>query len=157
MTPFLPFSPSMFLSLAAILALLWCGDAVHAEEPAAIGRIMTDPEPYHLRQITLRGTVRQVHQLEPYFQPSGVACHSAYVFTLEDETGTLDVMVLGLCGSGATNRSPDVSVGNRVTVLATVQAPGHLGTFYGLDGRPLHGLNPQALHAIAMDIVHVAQ
>jgi hypothetical protein len=148
------------LSLVVLAALLVCltwGHAVHAEEPVAIGRIIADPEPYHLRQVTLRGTVRQVHQLEPYFQPSGTACHSAYVFALEDETGALEVMVLGLCGSGAANRPPDVSAGNRVIVRATLQAPGHLGTFYGLDGRPLHGLNPQALHAIAGDIVHIAQ
>ncbi|HEV8540446.1 MAG TPA: hypothetical protein VGQ60_04715 [Nitrospiraceae bacterium] len=156
--PVTSFSPSAsFLTLAALLACLLCGAAVSAETPVAIEMIVKDPTPHHLRQVMLRGTVRQVHQLEPYFQPSGMVCYGAYVFTLEDETGTLDIVVLGECGSGKTARAPDVSDGNRVIVRANVQAPGRLGVFYGLDRRPIHELTPQALHAIAREIVHIAQ
>jgi hypothetical protein len=38
-----------------------------------------------------------------------------------------------------------------------VQAPGRLGTFYGVDRRPIHGLNPQDLYAVASEIQHTSQ
>jgi len=144
----------LLVALAAV-CLPW--HPALAAQDVPIGTITKDPEPFHLRQVTLRGTVREVHPLETYFQPSGTACHSAYLFTLEDETGVLEVMVVGLCGSAMLPRPPDVSAGNRVLIRAEIQAPGHLGSFYGLDGRPLQGLNPKHLHAIAKGIEHLPQ
>jgi hypothetical protein len=42
-------------------------------------------------------------------------------------------------------------------VKAQVQAPGHLGTLYGLDQKPLHGVNLEGLHAIAKEILPLGQ
>lgn len=145
------------LTLASCLsASMLIGAPLLAEDPLTIRTVTADPESYHLRQVTLLGTVRQVHELEPYLLLSGSACYGAYVFTLEDETGALDIIVLGVCGAPML-RTPAVSVGDRVIVRANVQAPGRLGTFYGLDRRPIEGLNPQDLHAIASEIRHASQ
>ena len=141
-----------------IFLLLGGGSVADAsgEDSLTIAAVTADPEAYHLRQVTVLGTVRQVHELEPYMLLSGSACYGAYIFALEDETGTLDVIVLGVCGA-PTIRTPAVSAGDRVIVRANVQAPGRLGTFYGVDRRPIHGLNPQDLYAIASEIRHTSQ
>jgi hypothetical protein len=141
--------PAAFLALAYSVAAL-------ADEPVPIGRIVADPESYHMRFVTLEGTVQQVHALEPYRQPSGNICYSTYLFTLQDDTGSIDVAVLGTCGL-AVVRPPDVSDGDRVAVKAQVQAPGHLGTLYGLDKKPLYGVNLDGLHAIAKEISQMGQ
>lgn len=122
-----------------------------AGDYVSIGAIVADPEPYHAHVVTLRGTVQQVHELDPYRQPSGTICYGTYLFTLQDDTGSLDVAVLGICGI-AIARPPEVSDGDKVIVKAQIQAPGHLGAFYGLDGKPHPGANPQGLHAIAKEI-----
>jgi len=141
--------PAAFLALASSVAAL-------ADEPVPIGRIVADPEPYHLRLVTLQGTAQHVQVLEPYRQPSGTICYSTYLFTLQDDTGSIDVAVLGTCGL-AIVRPPDVSDGDRVRVNAQVQAPGHLGTLYGLDNKPLPGVNIDGLHAIAKEISQMGQ
>jgi len=139
------------VQLALLPLILGSALVASAADPVAIATILADPEPHHMRIVTLQGRVTQVQLLEPYFQPSGTACHNTYLFTLEDDTGSLDIAVLGLCGA-AVAKPPDVSTGDIIRVQAQVQAPGHLGTFYGLDGRPHPGLNPQGLYAIAKDI-----
>jgi hypothetical protein len=143
----------------ALLLSLYClagSMTALADESVPIGRIAADPEPYHLRFVTLQGTVQHVHVLEPYRQPSGNICYGTYLFTLQDDTGSLDVAVLGMCGV-AIIRPPEVSDGDKVIVKAQVQAPGHLGDFYGLDRRPHPGANPQGLHAIAKEIQQASQ
>jgi hypothetical protein len=147
--------PARSLVPAAFLALISAVAAL-ADEPLAIGTIVADPEPYHLRYVTLQGTVQQVQVLEPYRQPSGTICYSTYLFTLQDDTGSLDIAVLGTCGLTVI-RPPDVSDGDRIMVKAQVQAPGHLGTLYGLDQKPLHGVNLEGLHAIAKEILPLGQ
>jgi len=141
--------PAAFLALASFVAAL-------ADEPVPIGLILADPEPYHLHLVTIQGTVQQVQVLDPYRQPSGTICYSTYLFTLQDDTGSIDVAVLGTCGL-AVVRPPDVSDGDRVTVKAQVQAPGHLGTLYGLDKKPLYGVNLEGLHAIVKEISQMGQ
>src|SRR5207249_6291242 len=99
-----------------------------ASEPVAITEVLTDPDIYHLKLVTLQGTVRQVKALEPYFQISGSACYGAYTFTLEDGTGAIAVAVLGICGRPII-RNPEVVDGETVTVQAQIYAPGQLGYF----------------------------
>lgn len=127
-----------------------------ADEPIAIGRIVEDPEAYHMRTVTLQGTVRQVEALEPYVQRSGTTCYGAYVFELEDETESLTVVVMGLCGKPII-RGPDVSDGELVTVRAQVYAPGRLGSLKGADGRSIAMLDHDLVHAVASEIIHEAQ
>ena len=77
---------------AAMPTLLW------AEEPISIQQILEDPQIYHLRHVTLHGTVRDVQPLDPYKLPNETVCYGAYLFRLEDDTSTLAVAVLGICG-----------------------------------------------------------
>lgn len=142
--------------LPALLAAAIGNSTALAGDQVAIGSIVADPEPYHMRLVTLQGTVRQVHILEPYRQPSGTICYGTYLFTLQDDTGALDVAVLGICGV-AIATPPEVSDGDKVIIKAQIQAPGHLGAVYGLDGRLHPGANPQGLHAIAKEISQAAQ
>jgi hypothetical protein len=70
-----------------------------AGEPLTIGKLLADPQPYHLRVITLQGTVHQVQiladapesRLQLDFQCSFV--HPPYTFVLSDDTGFLQVSV----------------------------------------------------------------
>lgn len=126
------------------------------DEPVPIGDVVADPEGRHLELVTLRGTVRQVKAIAPYFQSSGTACYGAYSFTLEDDTGVITVAVLGLCGKPVI-KEPDVSDGERVTVRAQIYAPGRFGFFRGPDGRPIRETEQDLVHAVASGIVHEGQ
>lgn len=101
-----------------------------------IGRILDDPDEYHLTTVSVGGTVTDVHPLEPYYTPSGAACYGAYTFALQDDTGSLTVDVLGFCGTPAF-RPPPIADGDRVVVDAHIRVPGQQGYFKGLIGVPL--------------------
>lgn len=107
--------------------LLW------AEEPISIQQILEEPQVYHLRHVTLHGTVRDVQSLDPYTLPNGTNCYGAYLFRLEDDTSTLAVAVLGICGKPLV-RDPEVEDGARVEVSATIQAPSHGGYYLSFRG-----------------------
>lgn len=115
------------LTGAAIPTLMW------AEEPISIQQILDEPQVYHLRHVTLHGTVRDVESLDPYTLPNGTNCYGAYLFRLEDDTSTLSVAVLGICGKPLV-RDPEVEEGDRVEVSATIQAPSHGGYYLSFRG-----------------------
>lgn len=132
-----PESTQLLLSVGACLlvTMVWAG-ASWADDPVPIGAILADPDRYHLRHVTFRGTVRDVVQLDPYFQTTeaaGVVCYGAYAFRVEDETGTIEVGVLGFCGVPVI-RQPAVANGERVRVTAQIHAPGRTGSFLDLLG-----------------------
>ena len=104
-----------------------------AEETVTVQEILADPALFHLRQITLRGTVRNVQPLDPYEIPAGSTCYGGYLFSLEDDTAMLPVAVPGLCGVPMV-KDPDVEDGARVAVEATVQAPSHGGYALSFKG-----------------------
>ncbi|MCP9453031.1 MAG: hypothetical protein NNA23_10155 [Nitrospira sp.] len=104
-----------------------------ADEPITIRQILEEPHAYHLRHVTLRGTVHDVIPLDPYKRPDEVVCYGAYLFRLEDETASMAVAVLGLCGTPVV-RDPDVEEGDQVEVGATIQAPGHHGYHLSFSG-----------------------
>ncbi|MGH7205542.1 MAG: hypothetical protein ACREI2_04960 [Nitrospiraceae bacterium] len=135
-----------FISAAASLA----------SEPLPITEILTDPEPYHLKLVTLQGTVRQVKALDPYYQSSGSACYGAYTFMLEDGTGTIAVAVFGICGKPMI-RSPEVADGERVTIQAHIYAPGRFGYFLDKDGQPILGEEREQVQAVAAVISRPAE
>ncbi len=64
--------------------------------PVPIGKILGDPEGYHLTGLTLRGTVSSLNALEPYYIPSGAVCYGAYTFQIEDDSGTLQMAIPGV-------------------------------------------------------------
>ncbi|MCK6500169.1 MAG: hypothetical protein L6Q38_11905, partial [Nitrospira sp.] len=99
---------------------------LQAEATTTIQEVLSDPTLFHLRQITLHGTVRNVQPLDPYEIPAGSTCYGGYLFTLEDDTASLPVAVPGLCGIPLV-KDPDVEDGARVAIEATIQAPSHGG------------------------------
>ena len=119
-----------------------------SDEPIAIGEIVADPDLYHLKLVTVQGTVRQVKALAPYVQTSGATCYGAYTFRLEDDTGAIEIDVLGMCGNPVL-KVPGVIEGDRVIVQAQILAPGHSTPPSESESSPLFGRDLQALQAIA--------
>jgi hypothetical protein len=121
------------------------------EEPLAIGAVIEDADPYHLRMVTLKGTVHQVRELDPYFLPNGTACYGAYTFALADETAMIDVAVVGICGRQAL-RYPEVANGDHIILQAEIHAPGHGGYARDLDGTIITERGQSTVQAIAKAI-----
>lgn len=108
-------------------ALVW------GEEPTSIQQILEAPKIYHLRHVTVRGTVRDIQPLAPYTLANGDPCYGAYLFRLEEDEATLSMAVLGICGRPVV-RDPEVEDGDRVEVSVTIQAPSHGGTVLSFKG-----------------------
>jgi hypothetical protein len=107
------------------LILVASASAVHAAEPLAIGTILKNAESYHLRIVLLQGTVRNVKPFEPYFSPfagEGGRCYGAYTFTLEDETGSIEVLHPALCRPPI--QVPVVPEGDKALIEAQILGPG---------------------------------
>lgn len=121
-----------------------------------IADILAEPGVYHLRQVTIQGTVRNVQPMDPYRQPNGTSCYGAYVFMLEDETTAMSVAVLGLCGIPHV-KDPDVEEGDRVTVDATIQAPSHGGYNLTLQGFIIAAEREGHVQAVAHRITPLAE
>jgi hypothetical protein len=91
------------------------GFAAFAGEPVAIGTLLWSSSSYDHHIVTIQGIARQV-ELYPPLSPSHSVCrvlYDAYIFTLEDETGSVQVNVPGHCVPGMVI---PVSSGNKVVV-----------------------------------------
>lgn len=130
--------------------LLW------AEQPTSIQQILEEPRMYHLRRVTLHGTVRDVTPLDPYKLPNETVCYGAYLFRLEEEAATIPVAVLGLCGK-PTIRDPDVEDGDRVEVSATIQAPSHGGYYLSFRGLKVVTEQEGVVQAVADRILPIVE
>jgi hypothetical protein len=125
--------------LIGLLAILWLGWAVveassaSAAEPIPIREILDAPKSFHLKQVTLQGTVRNVTPLDPYKLQAGTMCYGAYLFYLEDETSSINVAVYGRCGVPLV-KDPDVEDGQRIELAATIQSPSHGGYYLSFQG-----------------------
>src|SRR5690242_12216534 len=119
-----------------------------AADPVTIREILDDPAIYHLKQVTLLGTVRNVQPLDPYRLPAGTTCYGAYLFYLEDESASINVAVFGLCGV-PTVKDPDVEDGIRVELRATIQAPSHGGYYLSFQGLKVAGEREGVIQAVA--------
>lgn len=117
----------------AMSVFLMSSTLIGAEEFTNIQQILEDPKIYHLRHVTMRGTVRDVQPLAPYTLANGDPCYGAYLFRLEENEATLSVAVLGICGRPVV-RDPEVEDGDRVEVSATIQAPSHGGAILSFKG-----------------------
>ena len=144
----------LLFGLTACL-LLHSGMAA-AQEAVTVQEILTDPALFHLRQITLRGTVRNVQPLDPYEIPAGSTCYGGYLFNLEDDTATIPVAVPGLCGVPMV-KDPDVEDGARVVVEATVQAPSHGGYALSFKGGKIAMDQEGVVQAIANRIMPLVE
>jgi hypothetical protein len=139
--------------MLAVMALPSQGDA---EEPISIQQILEDPHVYHLRRVMLRGTVRDVQPLDPYTLPNGTNCYGAYLFRLEDETSSLSIAVLGICGKPLV-RDPEVEEGSQVDVGATIQAPSHGGYYLSFRGLKVVTEQEGVVQAIADRILPIIE
>lgn len=143
--------------LLVCLTLLFSGvGLVSAQEAVTVQEVLADPALFHLRQITLRGTVRNVQPLDPYEIPAGSTCYGGYLFNLEDDTATLSVAVPGLCGVPMV-KDPDVEDGARVAVDATIQAPSHGGYALSFKGAKIAMDQEGVVQAIANRISPLAE
>jgi hypothetical protein len=129
------------------LALTLCSGA-KAADPITIRDILDEPRIYHLKQVVLQGTVRNVQPLDPYKLPAGTTCYGAYLFYLEDETASINVAVFGLCGV-PTVKDPDVEDGARIELHATIQAPSHGGYYLSFQGLKVTGEREGVIQAVA--------
>jgi hypothetical protein len=131
------------LVIAAVL--LAPGGLVRAGEPVPIGEVVADPDAYHFRIVPLQGTVRKVAPLPPYTPGPDTTCYGAYTFTLEDDTGSIEISVLGICGKPIL-RKPEVNDGEVILLTAQILSPNHLtSAFKGEVKR---------LRAVANSITH---
>lgn len=127
-----------------------------AADVITIREILDEPASYHLKQVTLLGTVRNVQPLDPYKLPAGTTCYGAYLFYLEDETASINVAVFGLCGV-PTVKDPDVEDGARVELRATIQAPAHGGYYLSFQGLKVAGEREGVIQAVADRIIPVTE
>jgi hypothetical protein len=127
-----------------------------AEEPISIQQILEEPQIYHLRRVTLRGTVRDVQPLDPYTLPNGTNCYGAYLFRLEDDASSLSVAVLGICGKPLV-RDPEVEDGAHVEVGATIQAPSHGGYYLSFRGLKVVTEQEGVVQAVADRILPIIE
>ena len=125
-------------------------------DPVTIREILDDPAIYHLKQVTLLGTVRNVQPLDPYRLPVGTTCYGAYLFYLEDESASINVAVFGLCGV-PTVKDPDVEDGARVELRATIQAPSHGGYYLSFQGLKVAGEREGVIQAVADRIIPITE
>ena len=137
------------ISLAGTLT-----DLVESRELVTIGKVLAQPSTYHLQVIRMQGVVRNVEILMPHdpYQP-GDPCYGSYIFRLEDETGSIDVGVLGdrlQCGTPARAAAPEVAEGDRVIVHGRIHAPGE---YVDKMTAPLPVHHPKTL-ALAIQISH---
>jgi hypothetical protein len=146
-----PVGFALVIVLGTVLpCLLW------AEQPISIQQILEEPQVYHLRRVTLHGTVRDVTPLDPYKLPNETVCYGAYLFRLEEEAATIPVAVLGLCGK-PTVRDPDVEDGDHVEVSATIQAPSHGGYYLSFRGLKVVTEQEGIVQAVADRILPIVE
>lgn len=132
----------LFFGWAALSSLAMAAD------PITVREILEEPSRFHLRQVILQGTVRNVQPLDPYTLPAGTTCYGAYLFYLEDETASINVAAFGLCGF-PTVKDPDVEDGARVELHATIQSPSHGGYYLSFQGLKVVGEREGVIQAVA--------
>lgn len=145
------------LSTATALMIMGLPAVLLAEEPIPIQQILEEPRIYHLRQVTLQGTARDVQPLDPYKLPNEIdVCYGAYLFKLEDDTGVMSMAVLGICGRPLV-RDPEIEDGQRVEVSATIQAPSHGGYYLSFQGLKVVTEQEGFVQAVATRILPVIE
>lgn len=144
------------LSAAIALAAMAFPGTLLAEEPIPIQQILEEPRIYHLRQVTLQGTARDVQPLDPYKLANEMVCYGAYLFKLEDDTAVLSVAVLGLCGRPLI-RDPEIEDGQRIEVSATIQAPSHGGYYLSFQGLKVVTEEEGFVQAVATRILPIIE
>jgi hypothetical protein len=147
---------SHHIGLPLILLGITLPSPLWAEEQIGIQQVLDEPLVYHLRHVTLHGTVRDIHSLDPYKLPNETVCYGAYLFRLEDGDATIPVAVLGLCGKPVV-RDPEVEDGDHVEVSATIQAPSHGGYYLSFSGLQVATEQEGVVQAVADRILPIIE
>lgn len=134
--------------------LLVIAPAAIAQELVAIEEIVARPDLYHLHQVVIQGSVRDVQPLPPYKLPTGDYCYSAYLFRLEDDTGSIAVALLGFCDKPII-RELGLTDGDEASVQATIHAPGHGGYYLSVQGLRISTEEQGEIQAIAANITRL--
>ena len=148
--------------LVSLLSILWLGwsaidpSYASAAEPITIREILDEPKSFHLKQVTLQGTVRNVTPLDPYKLQAGTMCYGAYLFYLEDETSSINVAVYGRCGVPLV-KDPDIEDGQRIELMATIQSPSHGGYYLSFQGLKVAREQEGVIQAVADRIAPLAE
>jgi len=153
----MPFTTLRLIAGMGLLVGLAWPPVLCAEEPIGIQQILDTPQVFHLRRVTLLGTVRDVQPLDPYELPNGTHCYGAYLFRLEDDTTSLSVAVLGICANKPLVRDPEVEEGDRVEVGATIQAPSHGGYYLSFRGLKVVTEQEGVVQAVADRILPIIE
>jgi hypothetical protein len=119
-----------------------CASSGFAAESVTIERLQANPSSYHLKVVTLQGTVRQIQILTspppalPQINTQCLMVHPPYTFVLSDDTGFLQITVRARppCVSRhSPAEPPDIADGDTVSVDAQItvtpgSVPGTAGT-----------------------------
>jgi hypothetical protein len=82
----------VILLISSFLYLETTSPALSAD-PVSIAVVFSSSE-YHMKTVTLKGTVTQVRPVPPHFSQFGESrVEGSYTFTLEDSTGTIEAEV----------------------------------------------------------------
>jgi hypothetical protein len=141
--------------LSSRLLPAWHAPAL-AADPVTISQILEEPRVFHLKQVVLQGTVRNVQPLDPYKLPAGTTCYGAYLFYLEDDTASINVAVFGQCGVPIV-KDPDVEDGTRIELHATIQSPSHGGYYLSFQGLKVAAEREGVIQAVADRITPLTQ
>ncbi len=139
------------VGLVVALGLLALGGPARADdEPMPIGEVIADPDAYHMRLVLLQGAVRQITQLPPYSPATDTTCYGAYTFTLEDETGSIEISVLGFCGAPVF-RTPEVREGEPILLRAQILSPNRLTSLSKGEVKKLRAVANEIRHAAPVE------
>lgn len=95
-------------------AVLCATQAAFAAGPT-IGDILSNPNAYNYKQVSLVGTVQSMAIRDPYSPKMGQTCVGEYTFSLDDGSGSLIVGRHATCGSRSEWKAP-FQDGDRVRV-----------------------------------------
>jgi hypothetical protein len=108
-----------------------------AAEPVTIEKLQADPQSYHLKMVTLRGTAHQIQILTspppplPQIDTQCRMAHPPYTFVLSDETSFLQITVRArppCVSKHSPAEPPDVADGDTVSVDAQITVMPGSGT-----------------------------
>lgn len=93
-----------------------------------IGTVLADPQHYNLKSVRFQGTITGITVLP---RQGGCGDVDAYLFQLEDETGSMAVLDEGLCLDLRRSVSPilvltSTKSGDRISIAAIVMSPSHV-------------------------------
>lgn len=144
------------VGLFALILASFAG-GVSSSDVMSIGKILEHPDAFHMQLVHVEGIVREIEILHPHtpYQP-GDPCFGAYLFMLDDTTGTVRVGVQGHrlnCGVAIGDERPDVREGERIRLEAQIHAP---GVYIDKMSAPWP-VHQTTIQAVAVQITHLGQ